>query len=48
MLADGNATNIIDDELGEIKAELIDNISNEINRQYESLLQFDDNNGTEN
>ena len=47
MLADGNATNIIDEELGEIKAELIDSISNEINRQYESLLQLDDN-GTEN
>lgn len=42
MLQDGKASDIIDTELGEIKAELIDSISNVINQQYDQLLQFDD------
>lgn len=41
ILEDGNATDIIDPELGEIKAELIDSVSNVINQQYDELLQFD-------
>ena len=47
MLQDGEASSIIDDELGEIKAELIDEISNVINNQYDQLLQLDDSDGTE-
>lgn len=47
MLQNGEATSIIDDELGEIKAELIDEISNEINNQYDKLLQLDDSHGSQ-
>ena len=47
MLTDGTANSIMDEDLGEIQAELIDNISNVINNQYEALLQLDDN-GTDN
>lgn len=42
MLKDGEATYIIDKELGEIQAELIDGISNVINDQYDQLLLLDD------
>ena len=41
MLHDGASTPAIDDNLHEIKAELIDEVSNEINTQYESLMNFD-------
>ena len=47
ILQKGEASDIIDAELGEIKAELIDGISNVINNQYDQLLQFDDSDGTE-
>ena len=47
MLQDGEASDIMDANLGEIKAELIDSISNVINQQYDQLLQFDDGDGTE-
>ena len=47
ILQNGEASDIIDAELGEIKAELIDGISNVINNQYDQLLQLDDSNGTE-
>ena len=47
MLQNGEASSIIDNELGEIKAELIDEISNIINNQYDQLLQLDDSDGTE-
>lgn len=47
MLQNGEAIDIIDPELGEIKAELIDDISNVINNQYDQLLQLDDSDGTE-
>ncbi len=47
MLEQGNATGIVDDELGEIKAEFIDNASTEISRQYDQLLQLDDSYATE-
>lgn len=47
LLQDGKASDIIDAEIGEIKAELIDGISNVINHQYDQLLQFDDSDGTE-
>ena len=47
MLQNGEASSIIDDELGEIKAELIDEISNVISNQYDQLLQLDDSDGTE-
>lgn len=40
MLTDGSALNIIDEELGEVKAELLDEISNEINKQYDDLLKI--------
>ena len=43
----GRASDIIEPELGEIKAELIDGVSNVINQQYDQLLQFDDSDGTE-
>lgn len=43
----GLASNIIEPELGEIKAELIDGVSNIINQQYDQLLQLDDSDGTE-
>lgn len=41
MLHDGTSISAIDDNLHEIKAELIDEVSNEINTQYESLMNFD-------
>lgn len=47
ILQNGVATSIIDDELGEIKAELIDSISQVINTQYEQLLQYDGKNDSE-
>lgn len=47
MLQDGKTSNIMDTELGEIKAELIDSISNIINQQYDQLLQLDNRNDTE-
>ncbi|MBR5730285.1 MAG: AAA family ATPase [Prevotella sp.] len=47
ILQNGEASDIIDAELGEIKAELIDGISNVINNQYDQLLQLDDSDGTE-
>ena len=47
MLQDGEASDIMDADLGEIKAELIDEISNVINNQYDQLLQLDDSDGTE-
>lgn len=47
ILQDGEASDIMDADLGEIKAELIDSISNVINQQYDKLLQLDDNDGTE-
>ena len=47
ILQNGEAVDIIDPELGEIKAELIDEISNVINNQYDQLLQLDDSDGTE-
>ena len=47
ILQNGEASSIIDAELGEIKAELIDEISNVINNQYDQLLQLDDSDGTE-
>ena len=47
MLQDGEASDIMDADLGEIKAELIDSISNVINQQYDQLLQLDDIDGTE-
>lgn len=47
ILQDGEASDIIDADLGEIKAELIDSISNVINQQYDQLLQLDDSDGTE-
>lgn len=48
ILQNGEAINIIDPELGEIKAELIDEISGVLNKQYDQLLQLDDSDGTEN
>lgn len=42
MLTEGIAKDIIDKELGEIQAELIDSISTKIGNQYEKLLQLDD------
>lgn len=47
ILQDGVASDIIDADLGEIKAELIDSISNVINQKYDQLLQLDDSDGTE-
>ena len=47
MLQDGEAFDIMDGELGEIKAELIDSISNVINQKYDQLLQLDDSDDTE-
>lgn len=47
ILQDGIATNIIDEELGEIKAELIDTVSNEINNQYNQIFQYDGNDETQ-
>lgn len=47
MLQKGEASDIMDAEMGEIKAELIDSISNVINQQYDQLLQLDDSDGTE-
>ncbi len=47
LLQDGKASDIIDTELGEIKAELIDSVSNVINQQYNQLLQLDNIDGTE-
>lgn len=47
MLQNGDAFDIIDADLGEIKAELIDSISNVLNQQYDQLLQLDDSDGTE-
>lgn len=47
MLQNGEACDIMDKDLGEIKAEQIDGISNVINQQYDQLLQFDDRGGTE-
>ncbi len=47
ILQDGEASDIIDADLGEIKAELIDSISNVINQQYDQLMQLDDSDGTE-
>ena len=47
MLQDGEASDIMDADLGEIKAELIDSISTVINQQYDQLLQLDDIDGTE-
>lgn len=47
ILQDGVASDIIDADLGEIKAELIDSISNVINHKYDQLLQLDDSDGTE-
>lgn len=47
ILENGVAVNIIDEELGEIRAELIDKISQVINNQFEQILKYDDANGTE-
>lgn len=47
MLQNGEASDIMDADLGEIKAELIDNISNVVNNQYDQLLQLDDSDGKE-
>lgn len=47
LLDKGNAEDIMDPEIGEIKAELIDGISGVINSQYETILQYDDGNGAE-
>lgn len=47
ILQDGEVSSIMDNELGEIKAELIDEISNVINQQYDKILQLDDSDGTE-
>ena len=47
MLQNGEASDIMDAEIGEIKAELIDSISNVINLQYDQLLQLDDSDGKE-
>lgn len=44
LLQDGKASNIMDADLGEIKAELIDNISDQINLQYDQLLHIDNTN----
>ena len=48
FLQDGKSENIMDVELGEIKAELIDGISEIVNLQYDQLLQLDDEDTTEN
>ena len=48
MLEQGYGSDIIDSEIGEIKAELIDNASNLINQQYDEILQLDNSNGSEN
>lgn len=48
MLQGGSSETIMDTDLGEIKAELIDGISEIINLQYEQLLQLDDEDTTEN
>ncbi|MBQ3657214.1 MAG: AAA family ATPase [Bacteroidales bacterium] len=44
ILKNGVAENIIDNELGEIKAELIDEVSTEINNEYSRILdiKYDD------
>ncbi len=47
ILQNGEASSIMDNDLGEIKAELIDGISNVINQQYDQILQFDDSDDTE-
>lgn len=47
LLQDGKASDILDTDLGEIKAELIDCVSNVINQQYEELLQLDISDGTQ-
>ena len=48
LLQDGKSESIMDAELGEIKAELIDGISDIVNLQYNQLLQLDDEDTTEN
>lgn len=47
LLQGGEASSIIDEDLGEIKAEKIDSISNVINQQYDLLLQLDESDGKE-
>jgi len=42
MLENGEATNIIDNELNLIKAEEIDRVSKEINENFDKLFQLDD------
>ena len=44
LLQDGKSSDIMDTELGEIKAELIDGISDVINSQYDRLLELDNTN----
>lgn len=45
LLNNGTATDIMDEDLRQIRAELIDGVSKEINAQYDKLLEFDDNEG---
>ena len=40
-VANGTVENIMDEELHEIKAELLDEISQSINSQYEELLDIE-------
>ena len=40
-VANGTATNIIDEDIQEIKAELIDEVSQSINEQYELLSNIE-------
>ncbi len=40
LLKDGAAENIIDDELGEIKAEMIDEVSQIINQEYDNIYNI--------
>lgn len=41
ILKDGTAESIIDDELGEIKAELIDEVSHTINEEYDKIYNIE-------
>lgn len=47
LLQEGKTEDIIDTKLGEIKAELIDSISDVINQEYDQLLKLNDNDDTE-
>jgi hypothetical protein len=40
LLKDGTAENIIDDELGEIKAEMIDEVSIILNQEYDNIYDI--------